>query len=202
MADRDDRLVGAAAQYGRARPGGNRFAPWVACGLAAASIGLPAAASAADIERGAAIECQVIDGRGSVKFGSSKHLGEAAGTQRFSHWVFAQDGLNLRDRIGLFWDPSVNQNRSLRAAIDGPVSKPTQIISKGDDTLVAVAVTSDQRTTRSWLITINFKQETVMAAGMSSGAVAVKGQLMVLSCTFGDQQAQSVGKSAADSWRR
>ena len=192
MADTDNRLVAATTRKDRA--------VWLALVLSAISFPLPA--GAADIERGAAIECRVTDGRGSIAFGPSKHLGDAAGTQRFSNWVFAQDGLNLRDRIGLFWNPSVTQNRSLRAAIDGPVSKPTRLISIGDDTLGAVAVTSDQRTTRSWLITINFKQETVMAVGTSSGSVAVKGQVMVLSCTFDDTYAQSGKRSAADSWRR
>lgn len=190
MADRKTRLGDVQLRAGA----------WGALVLAAAYTGVPA--EAGDITRKAAIECRVTDGRGSVEFGPSKHLGDVAGTQRFSPWVFAGDGLNLHDRIGLFWNPSVSRSRSLRAAIDGPVSKPTQLISIGDDTVVAVAVTSDQRTTRGWLITINFKQETVMVAGTSSGAVAVKGQLMVLSCRFDDQQAQSASRSAADDWRR
>ena len=178
------------------------MAAGVACALIAVSAGWPATAEAADIKRGNTIECQVTDGRGSVNFGPSKYLGEAAGTQRFSQWVFAPDGVNLRDRIGLFWDPSVSRTRSLRVAIDGPVSKPAQLISATDDTLVAVAVTSDQRTTRGWLITINFPQETVIAVGTSSGAVAVKAQVMVLSCNFNTQQGAKAGKSAADSWQR
>ncbi len=173
----------------------------VAAGLAGLAVlaAVPAAAEAADIQQSAAVECQVTDGRGSIAFGPSKHLGAAAGTQRFSPWVFSADGVNKRDRIGLFWETSAHQKKTLRVAIDGPVSKPTQLISASEDTLVAVAVTSDQHTTRTWLITVNFPQETVVAVATSSGAVAVKSQLMVLSCTF---KTQLAGKSAADSWRR
>lgn len=174
-----------------------RVAFWLG-GLAAIAA-MPAASGAADIKQSTAIACQVTDGRGAIAFGPSKHLGEAAGTQNFSPWVFAADGVNLHDRIGLFWEASANQKKALRVAIDGPVSKPTQLISVTQDTLVAVAVTSDQYTTRSWLITINFPQETVVAVATSSGAVAVKAQLMVLSCSF---KTQLAGKSAADSWRR
>lgn len=152
--------------------------------------------------RGYTIECRVSDGRGATSFGRSKHLGEAAGTQRFSQWVFASDGLNLRDRVGLFWDPSADRNMSLRAAIDGPVSKPTQLISATSDTLVAVATTSDQYTTRTWLLTLNFRHELVMVAATASGAVAVKGQVMVLSCTFNGHQENQAKKTAADTWRR
>ncbi len=144
----------------------------------------------------------MADGRGSINFGRSKHLGKVAGTQRFSRWVFAQDGVKLLDRIGLFWNPAVSGNKSLRVAIDGPVSKPARLISVTDDSVVAVAVTSDQRTTRIWLITINFRHEVVIAVATSSGAVAVKAQLIVLSCTFNDQPSAKVRKSAADSWRR
>ncbi|MCP5082916.1 MAG: hypothetical protein GY948_14610 [Alphaproteobacteria bacterium] len=183
----------------RARPWCLRVGAWAAFLFAAAGASAPTSAEAADISQNSAIECQVTDGRGSINFGRSKHLGEAAGTQRFSPWVLAQDGVNLRDRIGLFWGPSASPAKSLRVAIDGPVSKPTQLISTIKETLVAVAVTSDQHTTRSWLITINFPQETVVVVGTSSGAVAVKAQVMVLSCTFNTQLA---GKSAADSWRR
>lgn len=167
--------------------------------LCAAGIGLPASANAADIRQSTAIECHVTDGRGSITFGPSEHLGAAAGTQRFSPWVFASDGVNVRDRIGLFWEAPNGRQKTLRAAIDGPVSKPTHLISATEDTLVAVAVTSDQHTTRSWLITINFPQETVVVVGTSSGAVAVKAQVMVLSCAF---KTQLAGKSAADSWQR
>ena len=178
------------------------IAVWGACVLTAAVAGLPASAGAADVTQGTAIACQVADGRGSISFGRSKHLGEVAGTQKFSQWVLAQDGLNLRDQIGLFWNPSVSRDRSLRVAIDGPVSKPARLMSLTDDSVVAVAITSDQLTTRTWLITINFRHETVVAVATSSGAVAVKAQLIVLSCNFNDQRDAKVGKSAADSWRR
>ncbi len=174
-----------------------RLAAGLASSIALAA--MPSSAGAADIKQSTVIACQVTDGRGAIAFGPSKHLGEAAGTQRFSPWVFAADGVNKRDRIGLFWEASANQKKALRVAIDGPVSKPTQLISASEDTLVAVAVTSDQHTTRSWLITINFPQETVVAVATASGAVAVKAQVMVLSCSF---ESQVAGKSAADSWRR
>ena len=188
----------------------HRYAPTGALRGAALAFGLVAAAgagsylpaNAADIAQNTTIDCQVAGGRGSINFGPSKHLGAAAGTQRYSRWVFAQDGVNLKDRIGLFWAPSGGPNTSLRVAIDGPVSKPTQLISATEDTLVAVAFTSDQYTTRSWLLTINFPQETVVAVATSSGAVAVKAQVMVLSCAFSSKDGSKAFKSAADTWRR
>lgn len=174
----------------------------VVCAGVAALFALPAPALAADISRSHTIACRVTEGRGATSFGRSKHLGEAAGTQRFAHWVFASEGLNMRDRIDLFWTPSARQNRLLRVAIDGPVSKPAMLISATDDTLVAVAHTSDQYTTRSWLITINFQHELVMVVASASGAVAVKGQVMVLSCRFKGPGSAQAEKSAADTWRR
>ncbi len=173
----------------------------VAAGLAGvlALAAPPDTARAADIQQSTAIACEVTEGRGAIAFGPSKYLGAAAGTHRFSPWVLARDGVNLRDRIGLFWETASNRKKALRVAIDGPVSKPTHLISATDDTLVAVAVTSDQHTTRSWMITINFPQETVAVVASSSGAAAVKSQVMVLSCAF---EAQLAGKTAADSWRR
>lgn len=200
--DRDERLADANPQTDRRRQRRLSVALGFACALAAFSVQVPASAVAADIMRSNAIECRVADGRGAASYGRSKHLGEIAGTQRFSQWVFAQDGVNLHDTIGLFWNPSVSRNMSLRVAIDGPVSKPTQLISVGQDTLVAVATTSDQQTTRTWLITINFRHELVMAVAASSGAVAVKAQVMMLSCVFDDQRDAEVLKSAADSWQR
>ena len=168
--------------------------------LAAAVPGVPA--TAADIKAGATIECQVEDGRGAINYGPSKYLGDVAGTRRFAPWVFDRDGVALRDRIGVYWNPSRGRQTSLRVAVDGPVSKPAQVVSSTDDTLVALAFTSDQYTTRSWLITVNFPQETVMAVATSSGAAAVKAQLMILSCVFNVQRGSNVAKSAADGWRR
>lgn len=178
------------------------YGGWVA-GLAltvTALSGVPV--TAADITAGAAIECQVADGRGAISYGPSKYLGEAAGTRRFAQWVFDRDGVALNDRVGVYWNPSRERQTSLRVAIDGPVSKPAHLVSSTDDTLVALAFTSDQYTTRSWLITVNFPQETVMAVVTSSGAAAVKAQLMILSCTFNVQRGSDMAKSAADGWRR
>lgn len=175
---------------------------WAVCLLAAAGAGLPAAAGAAHTDQSWEIRCGVSDGRGLVSYGHSKYLGEAAGTSRFSRWVFAQEGVNLTDRIGLFWNPSGSRNRSLRVALDGPVSKPAQLVSITDDTLAATVVTSDRNTTRTWLLTVNFEHEAVVAVAMSSGAVAVKAQMMMLTCRFNAQQDARVFRSAADTWRR
>ncbi|MEM8687488.1 MAG: hypothetical protein AAGF81_09170 [Pseudomonadota bacterium] len=161
-----------------------------------------APATAADIKTRIAIECQVTDGKGAVSYGPSRYLGELAGTLSFAQWVYHRDGVALGDQIGLYWNPSLGPKTALRATLDGPVSKPAQLVSSTDDTIVAVAFTSDQYTTRSWLITVNFPQETVMVMATSSGAAAVRGQLMILSCTFHVQRGSSVAKSAADGWRR
>ena len=57
-------------------------------GIVALAAG-PVPAGAADIQQSTAIECQVSGGRGAIAFGPSKHLGAAAGTKRFSPWVWA-----------------------------------------------------------------------------------------------------------------
>ncbi len=162
--------------------------------------GLPA--TAADIKMRTAMECQVADGRGAISYGPSKYLGKVAGTQSFSPWVYDGDGVALRDKVGLYWNPSLEPQTALRVALDGPVSKPAKLVSSTQDTLVAVAFTSDQYTTRSWLITVNFPQETVMAVATSSGVAAVKAQVMILSCAFNVHRGSNVTKSAADGWRR
>lgn len=202
MTGRNEKLAQATRRDNHIPPRRLRIALWVAACLTVAGAGLPASTHAADAKQSNAINCQVIDGRGSINFGHSKYLGKVSGTQSFSRWVFAQDGVNLRDQFGFFWNPSLSRDKSLRVALDGPVSKPARLISITDDTVVAVTATSDQHTTRSWLITINFRHETVAAVGTSSGAVAVKTQLVELSCNFNDQQGTEVRSSAADSWRR
>ncbi|MGI9406519.1 MAG: hypothetical protein ACR2O4_09120, partial [Hyphomicrobiaceae bacterium] len=108
--------------------------------------------------------------------------------------------VGLRDRIDLFWNPAAERGATLRIAIDGPVSKPAQLVSITDDSVSAVVMTSDQDTTRSWLFTINFRQEQVMASGISSNTGGMKGQMMALSCSFEETGVSSA--QAADSWRR
>ena len=167
-----------------------------------AGASMPDRALAGNIAQKTKIDCRVSDGRGSTSFGQSKFLGQAAGTLKFSNWVFAPDGVNLRDRIGLFWDPAGSAKTLLRVSIDGPVSKPAQVLSVTDSTAVAATFTSDQRTTRAWLITINFRQNLVTAVATSSGPVAIRSQLLTLTCRFQPQSENSIRKSAADTWRR
>jgi hypothetical protein len=170
--------------------------------MAAALALCASTANAADPAMTTAIVCRIIDGRGAVSYGSSKHLGGLASTRKFEPWVLAPDGIQLHDRIGLFWMPERDRQKSLRIAIDGPVSKPARLVSVTDETVVAIADTSDQRTTRSWLITVNFRHETVAAAGIASGPVALKTQLMSLSCNFSYPAPEDATRSAADRWQR
>lgn len=164
-----------------------RLAGMGACLLLAAVAGSPVSGHAASIKQDTAVDCQLADGRGFVRFSSNKYLGEVAGTQKFSQWVFEKDGVKLGDRIGVFWTPAANAEDKLRVAIDGPVPKSARLVSVSASKVVGLAASSSSNTTRIWLITVDFKEETVMAMASSSGAMAVKGQLMTLDCRFKSQ---------------
>ncbi len=147
------------------------------CLVVASSMILPGSSFAKDATEKAEIVCLVTDGQGMKDLGRRESPG-------FSQWVFKQEGVGLGDDIRLYWEPKSPVGPLLRVALDNPVPKQAQLVSITDDTVSAVVMTSDSETTRSWHFAINFRLKRVMASGLSSNTVVIKGQIMTLSCDF------------------
>ncbi len=156
---------------------------------------------AANAKQSTIIQCVVTNGRGISNVRSP--TGNAVSARpEFKPWVLAGDGVKIEDRITLYWQRMMDGRPQLRVAIDGPVSKPAHLFSITDNTVVAIVLTSDQDTTRSWQFSINFRRQDVMATGIASNANRLSGQLIVLSCTFeARENSDEPMAEAADHWQ-
>ena len=59
------------------------------------------------------------------------------------------------------------------------------MISRTGDSVIAVTSASDRLIAESWLITLNFAREEVMATRVQTNIAGVKGQVLRYDCTFG-----------------
>lgn len=75
----------------------------------------------------------------------------------------------------------------LKILADDAPHNSIRIMSRTKDSLIVSTSASDPLTAESWLFTLNFRQEVVVATQIQTNVGGVKGKVIVYSCSFDDK---------------
>ena len=158
------------------------------CSTAVVLIGIawPDAGQAAATDVRMLIECSFDESASLTSIGS--YEGDAKANQInswFGEMVLAKDNLAAGSTLTLRWNPSASGGPALKISADDTVHNSLRVISRTNDSIIAVTSASDRLTAESWLITVNFVREEVIATRVQTNIAGVKGQVLRYTCTFG-----------------
>lgn len=150
------------------------------------AMGWPVAGQAAMTDVRMLIECRFDE---SVTLTSiAPYEGDAKATKInswFGEMVLAKDNQSAGSTLTLHWNPSASGGPVLEISADNTVHNQVRLISRTDDSVIVVTSASDHLTAESWLITLNFAREAVIATRVQTNIAGVKGQVLRFDCTFG-----------------
>ena len=161
-----------------------RFLRFAAAALIAAI--WPAAGHAAATDVRMLIECTFDESKSLTSIGS--YEGDAK-ANRINAWfgglVLANDNQTAGSTLTMHWNPSASGGPVLEISADDTVHNSLRVISRTGDSVIAVTSASDRLTAESWLITLNFAREEVMATRVQTNIAGVKGQVLRYDCRLG-----------------
>ena len=161
-----------------------RFLRFAAAALIAA-IG-PTAAHAAATDVRMLIECTFEESVSLSSIGSYEGDSKVGTINSwFGELVLAKDNQRAGSTLTLHWNPSASGGPVLEITADDTVHNLLRLISRTGDSVIAVTSASDRLTAESWLITLNFAREEVIATRVQTNIAGVKGQVLRYDCTFG-----------------
>jgi hypothetical protein len=153
--------------------------------VAALLAGLSGVAHAADIDFDTLIECAVEESRVLSKVAESAGGGRPGKINSwFASWLLTGAGGAQDSTIRFHWMPGSSGAPALTITADDTVHNSVRILSRTTDSVIAATSASDSLTAESWLFTVNFRQEAVVATQVQSNVAGVKGQVVGLSCAF------------------
>ena len=162
-----------------------RFLRFAAAVLMLAAAG-PAAGHAAATDVRMLIECTFDESKSLTSIES--YEGDAK-AHKINSWfgelVLANDNQAAGSTLTLHWNPSASGGPVLEITADDTVHNSLRLISRTGDSVIAVTSASDRLTAESWLITLNFAREEVIATRVQTNIAGVKGQVLRYVCTFG-----------------
>ena len=104
----------------------------------------------------------------------------------FVNWLFAENKNPIKSKVDFVWRPSQKGNQRIKIIT---TEKPHNLISlrsKTKESLIVASSASSPITTESWLFTLNFNLETVIATRVQSNLAGVKGEVLSYQCSFED----------------
>lgn len=146
----------------------------------------PAGARAAATDVRMLIECTFVESKTLSSIGS--YEGDAKANRIYSWFgelVLAKDNQTAGSTLNFRWNPSASGGPVLEITADDTVHNSLRVISRTDDSVIAVTSASDRLTAESWLITLNFAREEVIATRVQTNIAGVKGQVLRYACKFG-----------------
>jgi len=140
---------------------------------------------AADLREEYDITCKITDVEALVNLGERSVRGGAEKARsKLADWMFGDTHSITLLPVVLMWRIDKNNRSRLSLLLDGQTEKSATILSRTNDTIAAVHMASDRSTTRSWLFSLNFKQEIVMATMNESNSTGARGMVTQLDCDY------------------
>lgn len=136
------------------------------------------------------ISCSLVERADVTNFGPpDPNVNPQAPKTRYSRWVMSQSGQPERMPMTVYWRPLRDGGPELRVNINGQDRSLAKLLSISEDHVSGVLSLSDSAVTRSWLVTVNFRRETVSAARVESSYGGLRVDAYAYDCNF-DQSAE------------
>lgn len=148
-------------------------------------------AIAASMEWDTRITCRVDETSSLTK--QNKYQGDkkvAKIRSYFSDWLFNDDNYSQHSSIEFEWTAWTPDGPSLKITDSDTVHNSIRLLSRTKDSLIVVTSASDSLTAESWLFTLNFRHEAVIATQIQTNIGGVKGKVLVYICDFNDKHRQ------------
>ncbi len=156
------------------------------------------ASQAADMGAPATVVCLIDRTESLLDLGGPKGASKAAAAKtRLSHWVFQGEQDLKRLPIQFFWEPRSDRGPTLRIMLNGEDRRRATLLSRTKDSLSSVLNWSDRFTTRTWLFTLNFHQELVMATKVESNIGGMKAKVFTYACDYQDTSPAAPGDGSS-----
>ncbi len=158
-----------------------------------------ATAEAADIKARALIRCIVDEARALTDLDAPADSGKAGGGDSwFANWLFSEPGEAEASAIYLHWRPSSPDGPSLKIADTARGRNALTLLSWTEDSVIGVISTSDRLTAQSWLYSVNFAQESVIATQVQSNIAGARVRVVKYSCDFEDRSLHIEAPASSD----
>lgn len=133
------------------------------------------------------VRCDLADHASLVSYGpsvDSEGEDRSVVARRYSSWMMEANRKLERMPIVLYWIPKADGGPSMRVQTNSQDRKSAHLLSINEESVSSVVSLSDISITRSMLVTVNFKRETVSAARIESGAGGVRSDAFTFDCEF------------------
>ena len=117
----------------------------------------------------------------------------------FSDWLFNDDNYSKNTSIVFDWTAWTPDGPSLKITDSDTVHNSIRLMSRTKYSLIAVTSASDSMTAESWLFTLNFRHEAVIATQIQTNIGGMKGKALVYACDFNDKNRQIKAPEPKDS---
>ena len=148
-------------------------------------------AMAASLEWGMRITCQLGESRALTN--QDQYRGDRKAVQiesYFSDWIFNDDNYPKDATVEFDWTPWTINGPSLKIYDSNTVHNSIRVLSRTKDSLIVSTSASDPMTAESWLFSLNFRQEAVIATQIQTNVGGVKGKVLVYACDFNNKNRQ------------
>ncbi len=133
------------------------------------------------------VRCELADHAGLFNYGPT-----AGGTDddddsvknRYSSWMMGANTKLERMPVVIYWIPKADGGPLMRVQTNSQDRKTAHLLSIDDDHVSSVVSLSDISVTRSLLVTVNFRRETVSAARIESSSGGLRTDAFTFDCEF------------------
>ena len=157
-------------------------------------------AMAASLEWDTRVTCRVDETRALIY--QDQYRGDKKAVKiysYFSDWLFNDDNYSKDTSIEFDWTAWTPDGPSLKITDSDTVHNSIRLISRTKDSLIAVTSASDSLTAESWLFTLNFHHEAVIATQIQTNIGGMKGKVLVYTCDFSNKNRQIKAPEPKDS---
>gem|GEM_PF-3194166 len=133
------------------------------------------------------VRCDLADHASLINYGRSANRDDEDRTvvsRRFSSWMMEANPKLERMPIVIYWIPKPDGGPLMRVQTNSTDRKTAHLLSINDESVSSVVSLSDISITRSMLVTVNFKRETVSATRIESGAGGLRSDVFTFDCEF------------------
>jgi len=132
------------------------------------------------------VRCDLADHASLTNYGPQATGNEDRSivSRRYSSWMMETNRKLDRMPIVVYWIPKADGGPSMRVQTNSQDRKSAHLLSINEESVSGVVSLSDISITRSMLVTVNFKRETVSAARIESGAGGVRSDAFTFNCEF------------------
>ena len=160
-------------------------------------------AAAANLEFGMRIKCRADEFRAltnqDIYRGDKGDKKVVKIESWFSDWLFDDDNYSQDSVIEFDWTPWTPAGPSLKIFDNDTVHNSIRLLSRTKDSLIVSTSASDPLTAESWLFSLNFRLEAVVATQIQTNVGGVKGKVITYTCDFSNKNRQIKAPEPKDS---